>query len=167
MKQVLLADSRPNERFYVLDWLDRHPDVEFADELMEEAIRLYRADPSKWDYSSRGILSRLVAGRGNASHLAFFDELEKAGVGEGNERLYLENRLAKMKQKPPPGVPAPPETQPPSAQEKRQGKASGSEQSGERNVAVLWLGWAAVAVAAAGVIWFVLKGRAHGGDRKY
>lgn len=90
--------KKPSIRYTVMEWLDKHRDVKWADEIMNEAIKLYRADPREWDYSGVAMLRRLVAGRGNESHLPFFDELDKTEFGSGDDRDRLKLRIERDKE---------------------------------------------------------------------
>ena len=163
MKSIFLTGRQHSIRINVMWWLDKHRDVKWGDEIMEEAIKLYRADPKKWDYSGVTMLRRLVAGRGNESHLPFFDELDKTEFGSGNDRGFLEHRIEIAKEKatsesstkkavfPISQLPKP--THPTSL-----GQGQKQPPSNEAN-RIEWLAVVVVVIVAGGLAWLLLKGR--------
>jgi hypothetical protein len=80
-------------RFNVMRWLASNVDVPWGNDIMEEAIKLYRADPSKWEYGEVLTLCGLIMVRGNESHLEFLDELKAKGVGDNGAARWIRRRL--------------------------------------------------------------------------
>ncbi len=93
MGELIRKYDRPGLRYGVLSWLLTHPDVVWNKAVMEEAVRDCLADPTKWDHEERYCLQSAVAAFGDDSHDAVFDQLEKAGVAIGSDRMKLKARL--------------------------------------------------------------------------
>lgn len=161
-EQIFESEHDAGGRLTSLEWLDVNRDVEWGNSIMEAAINSYRANPQKWGYSVT-VLRRLVAGRGNESHLAFFDLLDKTEFGSGNDRGFLEHRIKMAKEKTTPAAsstkPITPGTQLPKptqqvplGQTQRQRKEN-STRSTE------WGVGAVTVIAAIGLLWLFLKPR--------
>ena len=97
LREILEAELKSKSHHTPLRWLEVNLDVEWADGIMESALQSYRNAPEEWDYGAVALLSRLVATRGNESHLSFFDELDKRDPGSGTDRHYLLARLSRHK----------------------------------------------------------------------
>jgi hypothetical protein len=90
---IFQKTNRLGRRFYVMRWLAANADVPWGNDIMEEAIKSYRADPSKWDSGEAAILCRLVVVRGLEAHLEFLAELDAKGIGDGGTAWTIRRRL--------------------------------------------------------------------------
>ena len=161
--QTLFRSTRRyGNRFYVLNWLAGNADVLWGSDLMEEGIKLYRADPSKLEYADVHALCRLIQIHGNESHLEFLDEVN-AGIGDNGAGRSLRRRLQAAKGKTHSSIElAPPSVSPPKSSQNTKPKPvtqAQSSSSKEHSASTLWSIIIVFIVAATCLQWLLVKKR--------
>lgn len=92
-QKIFQETNRHARRLHAMRWLAGNPDLPWGNDIMEKAIKLYRADPSKWEHAETRMLCELVRARGNESHLEFLDEINAKGIGDNGAASTIRRRL--------------------------------------------------------------------------
>lgn len=80
-------------RYGVLDWLKRHPQITWGREIMDKAVAMYHAKKEAWDGNHVALLSEVVGVFGGESYRSFFDDVEASGMSVASGRNRFNKRF--------------------------------------------------------------------------
>lgn len=155
LSRLIEAPIHPPNRAAAIVWVANHPELPGARNILEQAIRLFKAE--QFRLAELDIMPRIVESLGDASHLVLFDEFTKAGAVESSKRAkerFLQRLAKKAQQDKTPQAGA----KEGKSQHEAQAERSDTVASNKFSFTPLWLTLGGIVLAVGGLtLWMVAR----------